>query len=135
MLPVEEQYAAMELFRGTMVRHSLIAFANAVPALDFTGEAWRTYIPVRLPDTIIIREGSPGGASGVLINRNHSYTDLCLPIDGRRERLLNAVDGRRTIEEVAHAGGSLELARVFFRQLWEWDQVVFEVSGIEQPIQ
>ena len=31
-LPVEDQYAAAELFRGTMVRHSVIAYRDDAPA-------------------------------------------------------------------------------------------------------
>ena len=30
-LPAEEQYAAVELFRGTMVRHSVIVYRNDGP--------------------------------------------------------------------------------------------------------
>jgi hypothetical protein len=63
----------------------------------------------------------------VLINRNHTYTDLYLPIDTRQERLLAAIDGERTIEEICERGDR-SLARAFFQQLWQWDQVVFNTS-------
>ncbi len=128
-LPAAEQYAAIELFRGTMVRHAAIAYRSDTvpPTVDFDGDAWLEYVPIRVPDTVAVRERLPAGASAVLINRNHSYTDLYLPIDARQERLLNAVDGQRTIAEIS-GEDERSLARDFFRRLWLWDQVVFDMS-------
>ena len=96
--------------------------------VDFDGDAWLGYIPIRLPDTIVVRDRLPAGATAVLINRNHTYTDLYLPIDARQERLLEAIDGKRTIAEIC-GPGDRSLARDFFRQLWRWDQIVFDTSA------
>jgi SAM-dependent methyltransferase len=136
-LTAEAQYAAIELFRGTMVRHSVVAFRKDRPAhnasVDFDGDAWLRYVPVRLPDTIVVRDRLPPGATAVLINRNHTYTDLYLPIDAREDRLLAAIDGERTIAEIYGATQSdRSLARDFFRQLWRWDQIVLDTSGAAQ---
>ena len=131
-LTAEAQYAAIELFRGTMVRHSVVAYRKDRPAqsapVDFDGEAWLGYMPIRLPDTLVVRDRLPPGAAAVLINRNHTYTDLYLPIDARQERLLAAIDGERTIAEICRERGDRNLARGFFQQLWRWDQVVFDTS-------
>ena len=128
-LSAHEQYAALELFRGTMVRHALVAYSRAVPAINFAGDAWTGYVPIRLPDTIVVRERLPAGASAVLINRNHTYTDLYLPIDAQLERAYLAIDGQHTIAEIAEKERlDSERARAFFCQLWNWDQVV--VSAI-----
>ncbi len=131
-LSPEAQYAAIELFRGTMARHSAVAYRRDFPAqnhaIDFERDAWLGHIPIRLPDTIAVRDRLPPGASAVLINRNHTYTDLYLAIDASQERLLNMVDGERTIEEICRERGDLSLARAFFQQLWRWDQVVFDTS-------
>jgi SAM-dependent methyltransferase len=131
-LPVEAQYTAIELFRGTMVRHSVVAYRHDRPAqaapVDFDGEAWLGYTPIRLPDTVTVRDRLPAGAAAVLINRNHTYTDLYLPIDARQERLLAAIDGERTIAEICHELDDQSLARTFFQQLWRWDQAVFDTS-------
>jgi hypothetical protein len=129
-LPVHEQYAAMELFRGTMARHTVVAHLNdhqGADAVDFTGDRWPGYTPVRIPDTIAVRENLPAGAVAVLINRTHSYTDIYLPIDAVQERLLAAVDGRRTIAEIARGAPTADV-RDFFQQLWNHDQVVFDAS-------
>ncbi len=131
-LTAEAQYAAIELFRGTMVRHGVVAYRKDRPAqgtpVDFEGAAWLDYTPIRLPDTLAVRDRLPPGAAAVLINRNHTYTDLYLPIDARQDRLLAAIDGKRTIAEICRERGDRSLARAFFQQLWRWDQVVFDTS-------
>jgi SAM-dependent methyltransferase len=131
-LKPEAQYAAIELFRGTMVRHSVVAYRKDRPtpraALDFDGDAWLDYIPIRLPDTLAVRDRLPPGATAVLINGNHTYTDLYLPIDAHQERLLAAIDGDRTIAQICREPGDRRLARSLFQQLWRWDQVVFNTS-------
>jgi SAM-dependent methyltransferase len=136
-LTAEAQYAAIELFRGTMVRHAFVAYRNDRPAqgapVDFDGETWLGYKPIRLPGTVTVRDRIPPGAAAVLINRNHTYTDLYLPIDGRQERLLAAIDGEHTIAELCREPGDRDLARAFFQQLWRWDQVVFDTSRVMVP--
>jgi SAM-dependent methyltransferase len=132
-LTAEGQYAAIELFRGTMLRHSVIAFRKdrsvQNPPVDFEGDAWLRCTPVRLPDTIVVRDRLPPGATAVLINRNHRYTDLYLPIDDRQERLLEEIDGERTIAEICGQSCDCNFARDFFRQLWRWDQIVLDTSA------
>jgi SAM-dependent methyltransferase len=131
-LPVEEQYAAMELFRGTMMRHTAVAYRDDEPAehgrIDFVGDAWPDYVPVRLPETIVVREKLPDGAAAVLINRTHTYTDIYLAIDAQQEELLAGVDGKRTIAEIMQIRGNHGSAREFFEKLWRYDQVVFDDS-------
>ncbi|HEY6449963.1 MAG TPA: class I SAM-dependent methyltransferase [Candidatus Cybelea sp.] len=132
-LTPEAQCAAIELFRGTMVRHSVVAYRKERPArapvLDFSGEAWLNYIPIRLPDTLAVRERLPAQATAILINRNHTYTDLYLPIDARQERLLNRIDGEHTIAQINRDENDRDFARAFFLQLWRWDQVVLDTSS------
>jgi len=128
-LAAAKQYAALELFRGTMVRHSAIAYRNDRPpetSVGFDGAAWLGYTPMRLPDTLTLREKLPPEAAAVLINRNHTYTDLFLPIDEHQLQMLEAIDGERTIDEIA-GEGNRDAARNFFQQLWRWDQVVFAI--------
>jgi SAM-dependent methyltransferase len=138
-LPVAEQYAAMELFRGSMTRHSLVVNRDDDPS-----EQWRydpddgalmDAIPIRLPQAVTIEERLPPGAAAVLLNQSHTYLDLVLPIDAAEKRLVDSIDGRRSVSEIA-AGAGLESAdqrsRVagFFRHLLRFDQIVFDLSGI-----
>ena len=110
-LPLAEQHAAAELFRGTMARHSLVVYRDDDPSaaheLSFSGDAWLRYVPIRAPDTICVEERLPPGAAAVLINRSHSHTDIYLPIDAQEKRLYDAVDGARTIGELAEEHGQL----------------------------
>jgi SAM-dependent methyltransferase len=124
--PIEEQYAEMELFRGTMVRHHAIAYAgdSSSETIRFEGDAWLRVTPVRLPGTIAVREKLPPGCVAVLINRNHTYNDLYLPIDPQQERWWRGIDGERTVADICE-GAELDAAAGFFRRLWEWDQTVY----------
>ncbi|MEO7201123.1 MAG: class I SAM-dependent methyltransferase [Candidatus Tumulicola sp.] len=136
-LPPQEQYAAIELFRGTMARHTAVAYqksqATLSHAIDFEGDAWLGYTPIRLPDTIALRERLPDGAAAVLINRNHTFTDLYLPVDATEERLLAGIDGTRTIAEICGKNVDRDVARTSFQKFWRWDQVVFDTSSAHGP--
>ena len=129
------QHAAMELLRGTMDRHSFVAYrddreADAQP-IAFEGYAWREFVPVRLPWTLTVKDRAPRGVAAVLINPSHMYPDLALFIDAVEERLLNAIDGQRSLGEILQsAPGALgdEQGVVFFRRLWEHDQIVFDAK-------
>ena len=138
-LPSAEQFAAVELFRGTMVRHSLVAYRNdsscSSQAVSFADDAWLGHVPIRMPDTICVQKGLPPEAAAVLINQNHTYTDLFMSIDSTEKRLFDAIDGSRCIGEIAESALSssqdktqLDIARAFFERLWWYDQVVFDAS-------
>jgi SAM-dependent methyltransferase len=79
-LPPRLQHAAVELFRGTMVSHSFIAYrddrSDTSQPINFAGDRWRNYVPIALPWTVCVRERLPPGSVAVLINRSHKFTDL-----------------------------------------------------------
>lgn len=127
-LPMRKQYAAAELFRGSMVEHSLVAYRSdrsGREPLTFDGDAWLGYVPIRLPDTIVVQKNLPAGAVAVLINRGHTCTDLYLPIDARQKNLFDRIDGARTIKDIAVDDTALPIACSLFEHLWHYDQVVF----------
>ncbi len=132
-LPPREQYAAAELYRGTMVRHSAIIVRDddeeAATAVDFAGDAWRDYVPLPVPDAITIRDGLPTGAAAVLVNRAHTYRDLCLPLDDRELALHDQIDGERSAGEIALCAGMGEEAANLFERLYLHDQVLFDTSA------
>jgi SAM-dependent methyltransferase len=139
-LPLEEQYAAVELFRGTMLRHSVVAYRDDASGrsqrVSFNGDAWLDYVPLRLPDTICVQERLPHGAAGVLINQTHTYRDLYLPITAAEKNLFDTIDGNRSIGEIlakvlpdAQSSRLLDKMCSFFERLWWYDQVVFDASG------
>jgi hypothetical protein len=138
-LSLAEQYAAVELFRGTLVRHSVVAYRNDSPGgpqpVSFAGDAWLGYVPIRMSDTICVQERLPPGSAAVLINQTHTYRDLFMPIDSTEKRLLDAIDGNCSIGDIvertlssSRKKSKLDMARTFFERLWWYDQVVFDVS-------
>ena len=133
-LPAEEQYAAVELFRGTMIRHSAVAYRSDRPGpvqpIEFDGDAWLGYVPLRMPDTICVQERLPPGAAGVLINQSHTYTDLYLPIDPQEKQLFDAIDGECAIGDIVREHGQRDTARALFERFWWYDQVVFDATQI-----
>jgi SAM-dependent methyltransferase len=139
-LPLPDQYAAAELFRGTMLRHSVIVYRNDAPdsvkRVSFSGDAWLNFVPIRMPDTVCIQEKLPPGKTAVLINQSHTYRDIYMPIDAQEMRLLASIDGSRSVEAIIGHGSPpsqtasrLEMARAFFERLWWHDQVVFDLSA------
>lgn len=124
-----DQAAAAELFRGTMTTHSVVAYRNDGPAqrIVFSGDAWRDYVPIRLPDTLCIQERLPPGAAAVLINRAHTNHDLYLSIDAQEKRLFDFIDGERTIGAIVGDQHG-DLGRALFEKLWWYDQIVLDAS-------
>ena len=143
-LPLPEQYAAIELFRGTMVRHSVIAYRNdssAAGEISFSGDAWHEYVPIKMSDTICVQERLPAGAAAVLINQTHTYKDLFFPIGLAEKQWFDAIDGVRNIGSIVETTSLLsnrtanfENARTFFERLWWQDQVIFDASQLPSAV-
>jgi SAM-dependent methyltransferase len=133
-LPPEEQYAALELFRGDMLRHNLIAcYANQAEsqALNFNEANWLGTVPLRLPDILVSKNRLPGKAA-VLINPANEDPELALPVDELELQIFNAINSRRSIAEIislvaAEQGQKPESihnrSRLLFEQLWWYDLV------------
>lgn len=135
ILPKREQYAAMELWRGSLASHSVIVSRNdateACAKLRFDDRCWPRYLPVRLPGTLCVQERLPAGAAGVLLSRYHTSSDLVLVIDALEKRMFDAIDGQRSIAEIVERAGGrehLSHARALFEKLFWYDQVVFDAS-------
>ena len=134
-LSEREQSAAMELWRGALASHSVILSRDDAPVLSkprFDDQApWPRYVPVRLPGTLCVQERLPDGAAGVLVSRYHAFPDLIVVIDALEKRMLDAIDGHRSIATIVdRAGGDglLPRARALFEKLYWYDQVVFDSS-------
>lgn len=134
-LPIQEQYAAVELFRGTVLRHSAICYRDDCPdteqPIQFDSEEWHYYVPHRVPRTISVEERLPRGAAAVLINQSHTYPDIYLPINQKEKRMVEAINGKRTIAEISRRTATKQHIRLrtFFQKLWQYDQVVFNTAG------
>ena len=141
-LPLLEQYSAIELFRGTMIRHSAIVYrSDCADSVRSPGsfDGWLDYVPIRMSDTLCIQDRVPPGAAGILINRTHTNKDLFVVIDATEKKLFDAIDGRRTIRDIVETtlssediGACFDAAPNFFEQLWWHDQVVFDTNRTGQ---
>jgi hypothetical protein len=130
------QHAAVELLRGTMTRHSFVAYrdnrAGESQSITFDGDAWRGYVPLRLPWTLCIHDRVLPGFAAVLINPAHTYPDLALPINAAQEGIFAAIDGQRPIDEIlrkAARAGDDQQDRGFIEKLWQYDQIVFNATA------
>jgi SAM-dependent methyltransferase len=134
-LPPPAQHAAIELLRGTMDRHSFVTYRDdcerEAQPITFEGDAWRSFVPVRLPWTLTIKDRAPAGVAAVLINPSHAYPDLALFIDDAQERVFKAIDGERSVAEILRSAGGIEeeQGRQFFNRLWEHDLIVFDARA------
>ena len=136
-----EKYAAVELSRGTMVRHSVVVYRDDSPIgpqpISFANDTWPGYVPIKMSDTICVEERLPHGAAGVLINQTHTYRDLYMPIDASEKLLFDAIDGDSSIGDIvertlpsAQNKVRPDMGRSFFERLWWYDQVVFDASRL-----
>jgi hypothetical protein len=66
------------------------------------------------------------------LNPTHAHTDLVLPINAAQDRLLGQIDGQRSLGDIIGPGVAADNARAslqFFKQLWWYDQIVFDASS------
>jgi SAM-dependent methyltransferase len=129
-LPPAEQFATVELFRGTITRHSLIAFPadeDATGRIDFAAPLTDDAIPLRVPAAVAVQERLPPGAAAALLNRAHIDTDLVLFVDARELEMFELIDGTRSIGELGDDG------RRLMERLWRHDLVVVDASDAGGP--
>jgi SAM-dependent methyltransferase len=132
-LPPRAQHAAVELLRGTMDRHSFVAYRDdrerEPQPIAFDGDAWRNFVPVRIPWTLTVKDRAPRGVSAVLINPKHTYPDLAFFVDAAEERVFTAIDGDRSCGEILQSAAmSDDQGRQFFRRVWQRDLIVFDAK-------
>ncbi|NUL49099.1 class I SAM-dependent methyltransferase [Cellulosimicrobium funkei] len=124
-LPAAEQYAALELFRGTMVRHTAIAVAADDPIpeqLNLTDSTMAAARPIPVPTALAVQERLPPGVAAALLNRAHTDTDLVLFVGAEELAMFHRVDGETTIAELGPG------APAFVRRWLRHDLVVLDAS-------
>jgi len=117
-----DQFATVELFRGTMQRHSAIVYRDdsALPLIDW--DNWRSFVPIR-PDTVVaVEERLPPNVAAVLINRAHLDRDLIVFASASEKQVFEQIDGRTALGDIA--GATVEFAR----RLWQHDLVMIDAS-------
>lgn len=144
-LPPRQQYAAVELLRGDMLRHSLIAYRDDRPGgtgqPDFNRPGWQHYVPFHAAEVARVPGEPPSGQETWLVNRAHNAVDLALLAAADELRLFEAIDGRQTIGELLASYPLSETgvkskpgkrARRFFERLWQHDLLLLDISGVKR---
>lgn len=144
-LPARQQYAAVELLRGDMLRHSLIAYRDDRPGgiqqPDFSQPGWLNYVPLHAAEVARVPAEPSPGREVWLINRAHNEIDLALLPAADELRLFEAIDGRQTIGELlayhplsitAAKARPDERARRFFKSLWQHDLLLLDISAVKR---
>ncbi|QDP96482.1 class I SAM-dependent methyltransferase [Microlunatus elymi] len=134
-LPVAEQYAALELFRGTITRHTAIAYAatdsgattdSGPQQPDFADPAAGSWRPIRVPTAIAVTERLPPGAAGALLNRAHTETDLVSFVNAQELIMFRRIDGSRTVADLGPQ------ALGFVERLFRHDLIVLDTCGASE---
>lgn len=124
-LPEHEQYAAVELFRGTIERHTVVAYADDdADSGCITFDRPDHLVPLPVSTVIAVDDASrlPPGAAAALLNRAHPFTDLVMFVDRAQLDLFRSIDGVRTVEEL---GGRA----AFVERLWRHDLIAIDASA------
>lgn len=117
-----DQYAAMELFRGTMARHDLIAYRDDAPLpavpVDWTSDSRAEYVPMIPATVVVVEEGLPPGMAAALINRAHIDRDLVCFLTSDELECFRVIDGGTPISAIG------EPTPRFMERLWMHDLVL-----------
>ena len=119
-----DQFAAVELFRGTIQRHSVVLYRDDSPLpaepVGWDGDDWRSFVPIRPTTVVAVEDRLPPNVAAVLINQAHVDRDLVFFVDADEKRVFEAIDGERSIAEIP--GASAEL----LQRLWWHDLVLLD---------
>jgi len=128
-LPPAEQYAAVELFRGTLDRHTVIAFADDDPTGGRVDPSHPASVPIVVPTATVVDDRSrlPHGVAAALINRAHPANDLVLFVDEPELRTFRALDGETSVAELSTWGTGTDVGG-FVRRCWRHDLVVVDAT-------
>lgn len=119
-----DQYSMMELFRGTMTRHSVIAHREdtSMQPLDWQAN-WGSFVPMIPATVVVVEDRLPPGKAAAVINRAHVDRDLVCFLDRDQVSVFRAIDGETSLGDITGADAG------FFEHLWLHDLVVVDASA------
>ncbi len=136
-LPEAEQYAAVELFRGNINKHFVIACRDDRPEdsyrIRFDNDDWRNYVPMRTANGAVQRTNDRPDIAGKLVCSAHDPYVLRPGLPPVSVHLYQLMDQKRTLGEIAAASRlpddmKDDRTRDLFETLWKYDQVAFHIK-------
>ncbi len=99
LTPVE-RYSAMELFRGTIDRHTVIVGPADEPPRG-VADVEPSAVPLVDPAALAVDDTArlPPGAAAALLNRSHTTPDIVLFVDAQELTWFRSIDGERSVGE------------------------------------
>ena len=139
-LPLEDQYAVIELFRSSIRKHQFVACRGDRPESAFTpefsGSEFSRYVPVFTPGIKIVKEDYPNGGKGKIHYPLHEIGNPSFVLNTSQLALLEAVNGRRSVASIVrkvagkkNAKSREERAGRFFQTMWEHDFLLFHMPS------
>jgi trigger factor len=105
-------------------------FEQGVQARDKVLEHLLDHTEIPIPEALVASEVEAHleGESRQEDDEHHAEVEANTRKAMRAQFLLDAIDGQRTIREIAQTHGALEASRTFFERLWRYDEIVFDAS-------
>lgn len=121
-----DQYSTMELFRGTITRHSLIAYRNdsplPIPLVEWNNGNWRDYIPLVPVTVVVVEDRLPPGKAAAVINQAHVDRDLVCFLTDDELAAFRSIDGTTALGNISGATQRL------LERLWLHDLVMIDAT-------
>ncbi|MBL4702113.1 MAG: class I SAM-dependent methyltransferase [Phycisphaeraceae bacterium] len=122
-LPMDQQYAAVELFRGNIHIHTFIASALQSPSvINWETDQWKTLVPIRMRGVTVQTENLPAGALASLQQAGHLFPVASVLLTQSNVAMYQAIEQGVTLGEISKKHPQ---TRDFFKMLWDFDQVFF----------
>ena len=130
------QFEAMELFRGSMTRHTALLYRDSAEgAVQVSKRHMRQAIPIPTPNTHELRDDVPDGFEVVLVSGLHRDPDLYLPLTMSELEVYHSIDGETTAKSIAAALAydseeELEQFDDLLNRLWLNDHIQLDLSAV-----
>jgi SAM-dependent methyltransferase len=123
-LPINEQYAAAELFRGNLHMHTFIASRGDKPQTQINWQSadWRDLIPMRTRGVSVRTDKLPNGALAALSQSGHLFPVPGVLLTQQTLPMYQGIDQQVTLGDLAK---KYQQTRDFYKMLWDFDQVFF----------
>jgi len=135
-MPEREQFAVGELFRAATTMHFAVACPKArspdTYVIDLGESGWKNLVPIKNPGLQFSSRHLQGDGVRWVSWASHMFPDIRTCLDSVEARLLDLMDGERSIDAIARqavAGGAGALSddelREFFLKMYDYDYLWF----------